>query len=71
MIFPIVNWRPIFNSLEQASMQIGTGIVIRDHNGLCLAACRERSDNATLPELALAIRRAVAFAQEEGFFETR
>jgi hypothetical protein len=44
-------------------------LTIQGHNGLFLAACGERSDNVTMPELAeaLAIRRCVAFAQEEGF----
>jgi ribonuclease HI len=56
-------------ALFTSSKQMGAGVVIRDHNGLCLAACGERSDNVTMPEMAeaLAIRRAVVFAREEGF----
>jgi hypothetical protein len=54
-----------------SSKQMGAGIVIRDHMGLCLAACGERSDNVTMPEMAeaLAIRRAIVFAREEGFLD--
>jgi ribonuclease HI len=52
-----------------SSKQMGAGIVIRDHMGLCLAACGERSDNVKMPEMAeaLAIHRAIVFALEEGF----
>jgi hypothetical protein len=52
-----------------SSKQMGAGIVIRDHMGLCLAACGERSDNVTMLEMAeaLAIRRVIVFAREEGF----
>ncbi|KAK1693738.1 hypothetical protein QYE76_010435 [Lolium multiflorum] len=56
-------------SIFTSSKQMGAGIVIRDHMGLCLAACGERYDNVTMPEMAeaLAIRRAIVFTQEEGF----
>ena len=52
-----------------ASNCMGFGIVIRDHNGLCLAACGEHVDGTTSPEMAeaLALRRALSFAVEEGF----
>lgn len=43
--------------------------VARNHSGSFLAACSERTNDVILPELAeaLAIRRALSFAQEEGF----
>jgi hypothetical protein len=45
---------------------MGTGVVIRDHNGVCLAACCERTDEVVAPEVAedLAL---IKFAGEEGF----
>jgi hypothetical protein len=49
---------------------MGTGVVIRDHNGVCLAACCERTDEVVAPEVvaeALAMRLAIKFAGEEGF----
>jgi hypothetical protein len=48
---------------------MGAGIVIRDHTGSCLAACREIIEEVIIPELAeaLALCRALLFAQEEGF----
>jgi hypothetical protein len=57
----------IFTSFKQ----MGDGIVIRDHMGLCPATCGERSNNVTMPEMAeaLAIRRAIVFAREEGFLD--
>ena len=52
-----------------ASNSMGFGIVIRDHNGSCLAACGEHVDGVTSPEMAevLALRSALSFAVEEGF----
>jgi ribonuclease HI len=49
--------------------QMGLGVVIRDHSGQCLAACSETQDEVVTPEMAeaLALRRAVLFAREEGF----
>jgi hypothetical protein len=51
------------------SRRMGVGVVIRDHNGQCLAACSEYITEVTSPEFAeaLALRRAVSFAQDEGF----
>jgi hypothetical protein len=43
--------------------------VMRNHNGVCLAACSELLSEVTSPKLAeaLAIRRALTFVREEGF----
>jgi hypothetical protein len=51
------------------SRWMGIGVVIRDHTGNCLTACSELLNEVTMPELAeaLALRRAVALAVEEGF----
>ena len=48
---------------------MGVGVVIRDHNGACLAACSELVDMVTARETAevLAMRRALSLACEEGF----
>jgi ribonuclease HI len=56
-------------ALFTTSRRMGIGVVIRDHNGVCLAACSELRDEVTAPELAeaLAIRHAVSLAGEEGF----
>jgi ribonuclease HI len=56
-------------TLFKSSNRMGVGIVIRSHNGECLAACSELINEVTSPELAeaLAIRRALALAREEGF----
>jgi ribonuclease HI len=50
---------------------MGVGVVIRDHVGRCLASCNEKLENVTAPELAeaLACRRALNFARDEGFFK--
>jgi hypothetical protein len=50
------------------SRQMGAVIIARDHTGSCIAACCERSNDVTKPELpeALAIRRALSFAHKEG-----
>jgi ribonuclease HI len=49
--------------------QMGAGILARDHSGSFKAACCVRSQDVMVPELveALAIRRALTFAHEEGF----
>jgi ribonuclease HI len=56
-------------ALFKSSNRMGVGVVIRSHNGECLAACSELINEVTSPELAeaLAIRRALALAREEGF----
>ncbi|KAI5001361.1 hypothetical protein ZWY2020_026011 [Hordeum vulgare] len=48
---------------------MGAGVVIRNHTGECLLACSELHDEVTTPEIAeaLACRRAVSLASEEGF----
>jgi ribonuclease HI len=55
-------------ALFASTERMGVGIVIRDHNGLFLAACSQVLDKVTVPELAeaLAIRSAVTLAREEG-----
>lgn len=35
-----------------SSGQMGAGVVIRDHNGSCLAACRDTYEEVIIPELA-------------------
>jgi hypothetical protein len=47
---------------------MGAGVIIRDHHGFFLAACRQHMEGLAAPEYAeaLALRRAVQFAQEEG-----
>jgi hypothetical protein len=53
-------------TLFASTRQMGAGIVIRDHNGVFLAACGERIDEVITPELAeaFAVRRAVSFCLE-------
>jgi hypothetical protein len=48
---------------------MGAGVVIRDHDGMFLAACGERYNNVVALETteALAVRRAISFGQEEGY----
>jgi hypothetical protein len=52
-----------------SSRQMGSGVVIRDHNGVYLTACSERVDEVVTPEIAeaLAMRRAMSLAKDEGF----
>uniref|UniRef100_A0ACD5UMW3 Uncharacterized protein n=1 Tax=Avena sativa TaxID=4498 RepID=A0ACD5UMW3_AVESA len=47
---------------------MGTGVVIKDHNGDCVAACCNSFSNVIIPELAeaMAVRFALSFAQDEG-----
>jgi hypothetical protein len=55
----------VFNS----SSSMGAGVVIRDNNGNCLAACNEKHHEVATPEIAeaVAMRRAIVFAKDEGF----
>jgi hypothetical protein len=48
---------------------MGMGVVIRDHNGTCLAACSEQREEVVAPKIAeaLAMRRAIMLAKDEGF----
>jgi hypothetical protein len=48
---------------------MGAGIVARDHSGSFLAAWSQISEDVLIPELAeaLAVRRALSCALEEGF----
>ncbi|KAK1666010.1 hypothetical protein QYE76_054169 [Lolium multiflorum] len=48
---------------------MGAGVVARNHVGSFLAACGERYDEVVVPEIAeaIAVRRALLFAQEEEF----
>jgi ribonuclease HI len=56
-------------ALFKSSKRMGVGIVIRNHNGECVAACSELIPDVTAPELAeaLAVRRAMTLAREEGY----
>ena len=47
---------------------MGVGVVVHDHTGCFLAACGESHEVVT-PEIAeaLTVRRALSFAQEEGW----
>jgi hypothetical protein len=55
----------LFTSLRQ----MGIGVVIRSHTGECLIACSELLREVTTPELAeaLALRRSVSLAGDQGF----
>jgi ribonuclease HI len=56
-------------AIFSASRRMGLGVVIRDHNGVCLTACSEYHEEVTSPEIAeaLALRRAINLAKDEGF----
>jgi ribonuclease HI len=55
-------------ALFASSRCMGAGVVIRDHNGACVAACSDTYQEVIIPELAeaMAMRRALTFAKEEG-----
>jgi ribonuclease HI len=55
----------LFSSLRR----MGLGVVIRNHIGQYVAACRELHEEVTTPEVveALALRRALSLAGDEGF----
>jgi ribonuclease HI len=76
--FSVPRWTPppkgsVYINTDAAifstSRQMGVGVVIRNHLGECLAACSELIYEVTAPELAeaLAVRRAVSLAGDEGF----
>jgi hypothetical protein len=56
-------------TIFSSSRQMGIGVVIRNHNGECLVACSELQDEVTALEIAkaLAVRRALSLAGDEGF----
>jgi hypothetical protein len=56
-------------ALFSPSRRMGIGVVIRNHKGECLTAYSELQDEVTAPEIAeaLALRRAVSLANDEGF----
>jgi ribonuclease HI len=56
-------------AIFSASRRMGVGVVIRDHNGVCLTACSEYHEEVRTPEIAeaLALRRAINLAKDEGF----
>jgi ribonuclease HI len=56
-------------ALFPPSRRMGIGVVIRNHNGDCSAACSELVEEVTTPEIAeaLALRRALSLAGAEGF----
>jgi ribonuclease HI len=55
-------------TIFSSTRRMGMGAVIRDHTGNCLVACSE-SKKAVAPEIAeaLAMRRAIILAKDEGF----
>jgi hypothetical protein len=56
-------------AIFEASRSMGAGVLIRNHLGDFLRACREHMDVFPEPEYAeaLALRRAVSLAREEGY----
>jgi hypothetical protein len=56
-------------TLFSPSRRMGIGVVIRNHKGECLTAYSELQDEVTAPEIAeaLALRRTVSLANDEGF----
>jgi hypothetical protein len=56
-------------ALFNPSRRMGIGVVIRDHNGVCLTACSELREEVTALELAevLALSHVVSLAADEGF----
>jgi ribonuclease HI len=56
-------------ALFSPSRKMGIGVVIRSHHGECLLSCSELLEEVTMPEIAeaMALRRALSLASEEGF----
>jgi hypothetical protein len=56
-------------AISEATGCMGAGVVIQNHQGDFLVACREHLNQITEPEYAkaLALRCAVVLAKEEGF----
>jgi ribonuclease HI len=57
------------DAIFEASGSMGAGVVVHNHHGTCLVACRQHLHGSPPPELAeaLALRRAVELARDEGF----
>jgi ribonuclease HI len=53
----------------EALGRMGAGIIVRNHQGTCLVSCRQQLHGLVPPENAeaLALRRAVSLARDEGF----
>jgi hypothetical protein len=77
-IYSHVRWSPppegtvlinVDAALFNPSRRMGIGVVIRDHNGVCLTACSELREEVTALELAevLALSHVVSLAADEGF----
>jgi ribonuclease HI len=75
---PSASWTPpplgtVFVNSDAAIFEaagcMGTGAIIRDHQGSCIAACRQHIQGVQQPECAeaLALRRAVELARDKGF----
>jgi hypothetical protein len=71
--YSVVPWTPppagnllinVDAALFSSSKSMGAGVVIRDHNGDCVAACCNSFPNVIIPELAEAM--AVRFALSSG-----
>jgi hypothetical protein len=62
-------WMNVDAALFKSSKRMGVGIVIRNHNGECVAACSELIPDVMMPELAeaLAVRRAMTLARGEAY----
>jgi hypothetical protein len=52
-------WINVDAALFKPSNRMGVGVVIRNHNGVCLAACSELLSEVTSPELAEALASGV------------
>jgi hypothetical protein len=54
-------------ALFTLSCQMGAGIVMRNHMGICVGACSNNIEEITIPELAKAhvVRLALSFAKDE------
>jgi hypothetical protein len=59
-------------AIFEASGGMGASVVVRDHHGICLVACRQHLRGSSPPELAeaLALRRAVELGFDKAVFES-
>jgi hypothetical protein len=53
-------------AIFSSTWSMGIGVVIRDHMGQSLTACSERHEGIRTPEIAIALRRAIILAKDEG-----